>query len=53
MHQHIHPTERLGRLGEQPLDVELVGDVGTNRERHAVRGEHLLDGRFGGGLVPG
>ena len=36
---------------EQPLDVELVGDVGAHRERRAVGGEDLLDRGLGRRLV--
>ena len=49
----VDAPERLDRLSEQPLDVELVGDVAANGERRAVGGEDLLDGGLGGTLVPG
>ena len=49
----VDAPERLDRLSEQPLDVELVGDVAANGERGAVGGEDLLDGGVGGTLVPG
>ena len=48
----VDAPERLDRLSEQPLDVELVGDVAANGERGAVRGEDLLDGGLGATLVP-
>ena len=47
----VDPAERRGRLVEQSLDVELVGDVGAHGERRAVGGEDLLDRRLGVALV--
>jgi hypothetical protein len=38
VHDDVDPRERLRCLGEQPLDVEFVGDVGADRDRGAVCG---------------
>src|SRR4051794_7473752 len=47
----VDVPERRGRLHEQALDVELVGHVGTNRERRAVGADDLIDHRVGLRLV--
>ena len=39
----IDATEHGGGLGEQTLDVEVVGQVGTHRDRGTARGEDLVD----------
>jgi hypothetical protein len=39
----VDATECCGRLIEQTLDVEVVGDVGAHGNRCAVSGEDLLD----------
>ena len=49
----VDSPERLDRLSEQPLDVQLVGHVAANCERGAVGGKDLLDGGVGCTLVPG
>jgi DNA-binding NarL/FixJ family response regulator len=51
VHDDVDTTERDRVLGEQTLDVELVGHVSANRERRAVRGEDLLDRGFGCALI--
>ena len=51
LNDDVDATERSCRLIEQTLDVELVGDVGANGERRAVRGEDLLNRGFGVVLV--
>ena len=51
MHDDVDTPERRCRLGEQTLDVELVGDVGANGDRRAARGEDLLDRGLGLALV--
>ena len=48
----VDAPERLDRLSEQPLDVELVGHVAASCERRAVGGEDVLDGGVGCPLVP-
>ena len=47
VHDDVDTSERGSGLGEQTLDVELVGDVGADGERRAVRGEDLVDRGFG------
>ena len=49
----IDGPERLGSLSEQPLHVELVGDVGANGEGGAVGGQDGLHDRVGCSLVSG
>ena len=39
----IHASEGLDRLGEQPLDVEIVRDIRSYRHRVAMASEDLLD----------
>ena len=51
VHYDVDAPERGGRLVEQPLDVELVGDVGADREGRAAGGDDLLDRCLGFGLV--
>jgi hypothetical protein len=51
VHDDVDTSERGSGLGEQTLDVELVGYVGADGERRAVRGEDLLDRGFGFALV--
>jgi hypothetical protein len=51
--QDVDTPERLGRLCEHPFDVELVGDVGADRERGPACGEDLLDDAVRCTLVPG
>jgi hypothetical protein len=50
--QDVDTPEGLGRLCEHPFDVELVGDVGADRERGPACGEDLLDDAVGRVLVP-
>ena len=50
---NVDSPERLDRLSEQPLNIELVGHLAANGERGAVGSENLLDGGLGRTLVPG
>jgi hypothetical protein len=47
----VDARERRGRLGEQALDVEVVGEVRAQGDDRAFRGEDLSDRRLGGGLM--
>ena len=46
VHDDVDSAERSRRLIEETLDVELIGDVGANGQRRAVRAQDLLDDRF-------
>ena len=47
----VDAPERRDRLGEQALDVEIVGEVGAHGDRRAFRGEDLRDRRLGAALM--
>ena len=47
----VDRTERLDRLVEEPLDVQIVGDVGADGDSSAASGQNRLHGRLGGSLV--
>ena len=46
VHDGVDPAERRDRLGEEPLHVQVVGDVGADGHRGAAAGEDRLDGRL-------
>ena len=47
MYDDVNTSEHLDGLGEQPFDIELVGHVGSDRERSAGSGGYLLDDGVG------
>jgi hypothetical protein len=47
----VDAPERRDRLAEQPLDIELIGGVGADRDRRATPSEDLVDGGVGVALV--
>ena len=47
----VDARERRDRLGEQALDVEIVGEVGAHGDDRAFRGEDLRDRRLGCALM--
>src|SRR6478752_10210166 len=51
VHDDVHAAEGGDGLAEETFHVELVGDVGANRERRAVRADDLVDGGFGPTLI--
>lgn len=47
----VNATEGCDRLGEEPLHVQFVGDVGAYRHGGTPVGENHLDGRVGSQLI--
>lgn len=46
MNDDIDTAECGNGFDEEPLDVDVIGDVGANRERRPVRRQDALDGRI-------
>ena len=55
VHQHIELAVRLFRLGEEPLDVGLLADVGLHGDGFAALGpdvgDHLVRALFAAGVI--
>ena len=51
MDDDVDAAERCNRLGEEPLHVQIVGDVGADGHGVAVAREDRFDGRIGRTLV--
>jgi hypothetical protein len=51
MHDHVDLAKRGVALREQPLDIELVDEIGADGDRRGFRGEELADRGFRGELI--
>jgi len=51
MDHHVDAAERRDRLGEEPLHVQIVSDVGADGHGVAVVREDRIDDRLGRTLV--
>ncbi len=53
VHDDVDSSECLGCLGEQALDVDVIGDVAPDRRCDPVRGEDFVDDPIRGDGVAG